>query len=294
MALHILTVANKSKYYYPYLVESVKRHNNNLITLGFNKEWVGFNTKFKLMYHKLEELDDNDIACFVDGFDVICVRDLNELINIFLEIKEREKCSIIAGWDNIRNIFTRITASFYFTKKNNSTIINSGTYIGLVKDIKKFLSFVLNQDDDELADDQILMNTYSELHPKEIYIDINTEIFLTVVKPLQSIKKYTKIKNNIVYSNNNKPFFIHSAGSGYLNEILEELEYSIDYKIEIDLRNNYIKKLLIQFRDIIIKQFDNLLININKNKYDILFGFILFFIISYILIKSLLISIIEI
>jgi hypothetical protein len=289
MKLHILTVANKSKYYYPYLVDSVKRNNSNLITLGFNKEWVGFNTKFKLMYEKLEELDENDIACFVDGFDVICVRDLNELINVFLEIKERQKCSIIAGYDNVRNIFARILASLYFTKKIGSTIINSGTYIGYVKDIKKFLSFVLSQDDDELADDQILMNTYSKLHPNEIYIDIKTEIFLTIVRPLQSIKKFTEIKDNVVYSNNNKPFFIHSAGSGYMNDILEELEYKVDNKIEMDLKDDYIKKLFIQFRDILIKNF---LKNINKYKYDILFGFILFFIISYIFIKSLLISII--
>ena len=38
MKLHTLTVANKSKYYYPYLVDSIKHNNNNLITLGFNKE----------------------------------------------------------------------------------------------------------------------------------------------------------------------------------------------------------------------------------------------------------------
>jgi hypothetical protein len=291
MKLHILTVANKSKYYYQYLVESVKRNNSNLITLGFNKEWVGFNTKFKLMNEELNKLDENDIACFVDGFDVICVRDLNELIDVFLEIKEREKCNIVAGYDNVRNIFTRITASLYFTKKIGSIIINSGTYIGYVKDIKNFLSFVLSQDDDELADDQILMNTYNKLHPNEIYIDINTEIFLTIVRPLQSIKKFTKIKDNVVYSNNNKPFFIHSAGSGYMNDILEELEYDIDNKIEINLKDDYIKKLLVQLRDIIINIFFK---NIDKYKYNILFGFILFFIISYIFIKSLLISFIKV
>jgi hypothetical protein len=57
----------------------------------------------------------------------------------------------------------------------------------------------LNQDNDDLADDQILMNKYNKLHPGEIYIDNKTEIFLTIIKPLQSIKKYTRIENNIVY-----------------------------------------------------------------------------------------------
>jgi hypothetical protein len=291
MKLHILTVANKSKYYYPYLVDTVKRHNSCLITLGFNKKWLGFNIKFKLMYEELNKLNDYDVVCFVDGFDVICVRDLNELIDIFLEIKEREGCNIVVGYDNIRNVFTRNAASLYFTKKIGSTIINSGTYIGYVKDIKNFLSFVLSQDDDELADDQILMNTYNKLHSNEIYIDINTEIFLTIVRPLQSIKKFIEIKDNIVYSNNNKPFFIHAAGSGYMNDILEELGYDIDKQIEIDLKNNFNNKNFNQFiKNNIIK----ILKNIDKYKYDILFGFILFFIISYIFIKSLLISVIKV
>lgn len=284
--LHIITVANKSKYYYPYLVQSVKKNNNKLITLGFNKEWVGFNTKFKLMLNYLEQLKDNDIVCFVDGFDVICTRNLNELTNVFLKIKSREKCKIIAGYDqNVRPFFFKIIASLYFTKDLDSKMINSGTYIGFVKDIKKFLLYVLDNDNSELADDQLLMNSYNKLHPNEIYIDVNTEMFLTIVDPLKSIKKYTTIKKKIVYSNNYKPFFIHSAGSGFMNEIIEELGYKVDNKIEIDLKNDYLKKLLVQFRDIFIK-------NVNKYKYNILFGFIIFFIICYIFIKSLLISVI--
>jgi hypothetical protein len=289
MKLHILTVANKSKYYYPYLVDSVKRNNNSLITLGFNEEWGGFNTKFKLMNEALKEIDENDIVCFVDGFDVICVRDLNKLTDAFLKIKEREGCTIVAGHDYIiKNVFRSIIESLYFTKTFNSTVINSGTYIGYVKDIKTFLSFVLSQDDDELADDQILMNTYSKLHPKEIYIDINVELFFTAYKPLESIKKFTKIKNNIVYCNNNKPFFIHAAGSGYMNDILEELKYDVDKQIEIDLKKNFNKKMYENFFK------NNIIKNVNKYKYDVLFGFILFFIISYILIKSLLISLIKV
>jgi hypothetical protein len=287
MKLHILTVANKSKYYYPYLVDSVKRNNNNLVTLGFNEEWGGLNTKFKLMNDALVEIDENNIVCFVDGFDVICVRDLNKLTNAFLNIKKREKCNIVAGHDNSATIFINTVKSLYFTKKIGSTIINSGTYIGYVKDIKHFLSFVLSQDNDNLADDQILMNTYSKLHPKKIYIDINAEIFLTIIRPLKNIRNYVEIKNNIVYNSNNKPFFIHAAGSGFMNDILEELGYKVDKQLEIDLKNNYNNKNFNQF----IK--NNIIININKYKYNILFGFILFFIISYILVKSRLISIIK-
>jgi hypothetical protein len=272
---YILTVANKSKYYYPYLIKSVNNNNNKLITLGFNKEWIGFNTKFKLMFNAINNFNDDDIICFVDGFDVICVRDLNELTNIFLEIKKREKCNIIVGYDNnVKDIFTKIFASLYFTKKINSTVINSGTYIGFVKDIRKFLSFVLSIDNDELADDQILMNKYNKLNPYEIYIDINTEMFLTIVNPLQSIEKYTEIKEKVVYSNKNKPFFIHAAGSGFMNDILQKLDYKIDTNIELNLKKDFLKKNFIIYRDRFIK-------NINKYKYKILF-IIIFTLLFYI------------
>ena len=69
-----------------------------------------------------------------------------------------------------------------------------------------------------------------------------------------------------------------------MNDILEELGYNIDKQIEVDLKNNYYNKKFNQF-------IEN---NINKYKYNILFGFILFFIISYIFIKSLLISLIKV
>jgi hypothetical protein len=275
--LYILTVANKSKYYYPYLVKSVKKYNNKLITLGFNKEWIGYNTKYKLMFDKLNDFKDDDIICFVDGFDVICVRDLNELTKTFINIKNREKCNIIVGYDNNKKHYLlKLMSSLYFTEKINSIVINSGTYIGYVKDIRKFLLFVLSQDDSDLADDQILMNSYNKLFPNEFYIDINTEIFFTIIKPLHSIKEYINIKNNIVYSNknNNKPFFIHAAACGFLNDILEELNYNIDTNIEINLKKDYFMRFFIMFKNIFI-----------FNKYKILFSFIIFFIILYIFIE---------
>ncbi len=274
--LYILTVANKSKYYYPYLVQSVEKNNNKLITLGFNEKWIGFNTKYKLMFKKLDDFKDDDIVCFVDGFDVICVRDLNELKIDFLNIKNREKCNIIAGYDNVKNKLASIITSFYFSKNINSTVINAGTYIGYVKDIRKFLSFILSQDNnDDLSDDQVLMNSYNKLFPNEIYVDINAEIFLTIGEPLQCLKKYTKIENNIVYSNNiykYKPFFIHAAGSGFLNNILKELNYNIDEHIETDLRKDYFMKLFKLYKNILI-----------KNKYKILFNFILCCYVLYII-----------
>ena len=275
MKLYILTVANTSKYYYPYLVKSVELNNNKLITLGFGKEWKGFNTKFNLMLEELKKYDENDIVCFVDGFDVICTRNLNELKNEFIKIKNRENCKIIVGYDYIPNILIRTIASLYFTKKINTININSGTYIGFVKDILDILKTINNINPEDIADDQILLNKYNEQNPGSIYIDTNFEFFFTIGSPLTNIRKYVKIKDNNVYINNNKPFFIHAAGCGYLDNIIIDLNYDYNDNIKDIIKQNFLNKYISQYTNIIKNYFD-------KNKYYILFKLIIIFIVIYI------------
>ena len=40
----------------------------------------------------LNFLDNIDLVCFVDGYDVVCVRDLNELKDEFLKIQKETNC----------------------------------------------------------------------------------------------------------------------------------------------------------------------------------------------------------
>lgn len=262
--LYIITVATQSKYYFPYLIESVKKNNNKLKVLGFNQEWKGFNWKFNLMKTELNSYKLDDIVCFVDGYDVMCVRDLNLLINEFIKIKQRENCKIIAGFDNVPNKINKIITNLYFTNNINEIVINSGTYIGYVKDILDILNTL---DQDASADDQILLNKYNKNHPGDIFIDINNELFLTVGNALSDIKKYTIIENNTVYGlNKMKPFFIHAAGCGFLDNIIIDLGYKYDHsnKINDQVRNDYLIKMFNLMKNIIIKNF-------NKYKYKILF-----------------------
>jgi hypothetical protein len=156
--LHIITVATHNKYYLPYLIKSVNKY-NKLKILGFGTKWKGFNYKYNLMRQELLKLPKDDIVCFVDGYDVLCVRDLNDMIDSFIEIKNREKCKIIAGYDNVFNKFIKLYTRLYFTKSINKTVINSGTYIGYVEDLLNMLN---SMDKNNLLDDQILLNKYNE------------------------------------------------------------------------------------------------------------------------------------
>ena len=268
MSLHIITVANQNKYYFDYLIESIEKNNGTLTVLGFGMEWKGFVWRFKLMKDHLLKLNKNDIVCFIDGFDVVCVNNINNIITKFNDIINREKCKIITGFDNVPNKFIRLINSIYFSNKVNTKIINAGTYIGTVDDILDiFNSLNLNNLSDNM-DDQVLLNNYYLTHMKDIYIDINAELFLTIGSPLTDLNKFVTIKNNTVYYNNSKPFFIHAAGSGYLDTILKKLNYNLKYDIAKEIKDDYFKKTLK-----IIKQ--NSFNFLNQNKYNILFYIII-------------------
>lgn len=282
MTLHIITVANKNKYYFDYLKESIEKNNGTLTVLGYGMPWKGFVWRFKLMKEYLLKLNKFDIVCFVDGFDVICVNNINRIINKFNSIKEREKCKIITGFDNVPNKFIRLISSIYFSNKVNTTIINAGTYIGTVNDILDIFNLLNLNNLNNNMDDQILLNNYYLTHKKDIYIDINAELFLTIGSPLTDLNKFVSIKNNTVYYNNNTPFFIHAAGSGYLDTILRKLNYNLKYDIAKEIKDDYFKKTLQ-----IIKQ--NSLNFLNQNKYNLLFYIIiiLYFVQSWEMISKL-------
>jgi len=143
--LHIVTVATERQYYFPYLVDSCERNGKKLEILGMGEEWQGFNWKYKKMIDYLKTLPQSDIVCFVDGYDVVCCRDLKEIPTIFYNLKKQHNCRIIFGED--KGVFLYSLNHIYFGKCKEQKI-NSGTYIGLAGDMLTlrtiFIPFIEN------------------------------------------------------------------------------------------------------------------------------------------------------
>ena len=238
--LHIVTVSTESKYYFPYLIESCKKNNIELTVLGFGEKWQGFNWRFNLMREYLVTLPQDDIVCFVDGYDVICLRDLNELKDNFINIKNRTNCKIIVGYDNIMNKIAKFFTLLYFTGE-----INAGTYIGTCKDILDILKNI--SDTDNSSDDQKLLNKYNNENKNIIYIDKEGELFGCRINGFNdsSMHKYYDIKNNNIYilNTNIQPFFIHGPGGQDFSIILDKLNYKHDKKIIDQIRKDTYKKI---------------------------------------------------
>ncbi len=223
--VYIVTVATESDFYYPYLVESCKRHNANLTVLGFGEKWKGFNWKYTKMLEYLKTKKNNDIICFVDGYDVICTRDVDDLGETFIKLKNKYDCKMIVSYDDSE--FTLLN-NIYFGKCDE-ILINSGLYIGFAKDLLEILDNVQKLNPDEIADDQTLLTQYCNLKPSNIQIDISNNLFLSLVRPIKELHDYvTIIDNNVIY-NNKKPYFIHAPAGGYLDKLIIQLGYKHNY-----------------------------------------------------------------
>ena len=235
--LYILSVATEIKFYMPYLIESVKKHGSELIILGKNEKWQGYNWRFKLIYDFILNLQPDDVVCVIDCWDVLCVKNLSLLESKFNEIKEREKCKIIVGHDKVINFFNSIAVGLkYGYCKNRS--INAGTYIGTVKDLSEILLEIYNLNPNDDADDQILLTKYCNLKEKDVYIDVKSEIFITIAYNLNEIDHLLEFKNNQIYYNGSNPFFLHAPGSGFLDNIIKKLGYNYNSD---DIKNNLVK-----------------------------------------------------
>jgi hypothetical protein len=261
--LEIVTISTHSKYYYPSLVSSCKKNKGTLTTLGMGEEWLGYNWRFKKMIEYLKNKSDDTIVCFIDGYDVIVCRDLTELADEFIKLKNKYKCKIIVGCDDYGIIGKKLISNIFYGKcGNNEHNLNAGTYIGYAKDIKDIVTKIYELNPTDSADDQVLMVKYYNQNPGEIHIDHECKLFVALFYPLMNIDNFITIRDNKVYTNENKsmPFFIHAPGNGFLNNIITKLGYEEPDKdvkrkmIYESLKKGYhhIERIIISYKYIIL------------------------------------------
>lgn len=258
--LHIVTVATSSEYYFPYLKESCKNNGKELEILGFGEKWEGFNWRFLKMIEYLKKLPKTDIVCFIDGYDILCIRNLIDFTKVFLDLKLKHNCKIIVGSEDNTNSLMKLTGPLYFGRCNNKSL-NAGTYIGYVEDLLLILSNIYNLNPTNDADDQVLMTKYCNLYPNDIYIDINNELFLTLGYPLYDLYDLVNFNNGVITYNNNNPFFIHAPGYGILDTIVKKLNYDTDDTINIKdkLYKNFFEKKIMLYVNYILS-YENIIL----------------------------------
>jgi hypothetical protein len=251
----LITVVTHDDGYLYWLEKSCKRFNIKLIKLGYGEKWLGFSWRFKLMIDYLKSLDPNELVIFIDAYDVIMLKPLDDIEEYYNNIIKMTNKKIIMSEDKGINTIYEPFNKLYFGSCKDIRI-NAGSYLGKAYDILEILNKLKFNDSD---DDQKLFTTYFNSNPGDVYIDTDNIFFLTRPSQLNNIlnDKHIKIKNNELTYMNSKPFFIHGSSNTYMHELILKLGYKISNK-EIDeiiykYNNTVNKKKIYYIKEIINK-----------------------------------------
>jgi hypothetical protein len=223
--MKLVTTATHSDGYMPYLKKSCERFGDELIVLGWGQKWTGYSFKIQLMNTFLKDLSDDEVVCFIDSFDVIMLRSLKELEESFRVFSKHTGVRLVVGFDRAQSTIIHIGAAIQFGTIHGYHV-NSGTYMGYVKELKHMINNVYK--DDPKLDDQKLLTDYCRSFPNRVYIDNASIFFLTINNPLNNfyIPQLMEVdKNKNLWFRGVKPFFAHGNGNTSMDELIERLGY---------------------------------------------------------------------
>lgn len=232
-----ITVATHNKGYLDVLKQNFETHGETLNILGYGEKWKGFTWKYKLMKDFIQNLPDDEIVIFMDGYDVLFINKEN-IISKFQTFNK----NIIFGVDthpkSTKILYNKIFHNCFIS---NNIDINSGLYMGYVKHLKSLLKKLCHKDvcDDPKMDDQklIIKLSKTDFFKKNVGIDHEKKIFFNMSpKHLLTNKTNFKLTNNKVIINNNEPNFVHGPANTDMDFIVETYGYTNNKKY----RGNYI------------------------------------------------------
>lgn len=225
--MKVITACTDSNYYFPYLKKSCIENNGEFIVLGMGEKWEGYIWKMKKMLEYLKKLDSHEVVCFVDGYDVVCRKNLSDLSERFLKFRSEKKCKIVVGRD--RPFLPKFINDLYFGTYDGMNMC-LGTYIGTSGDILDILERAMKMYPD-MYDDQMLFTKYANEYVGDVIVDSDYIFFETKSFPLRNIKP------------DYDAYFIHGPGCTYLDDILG-LSQSERDKINPQIKKLFIDKVI--------------------------------------------------
>lgn len=188
----------------------------------------------------LRKLPDDEVVCFVDAYDVILVRPLEELEREFRRFAKRTGATVVVGCEKPQWAFLRWAQHAIFGTCGGKPV-NSGTYIGRCKDVHAMIQDMLHLSQALDEDDQVIMTRFCTTHPR-MHVDCDSRFFLTLCSPLQSaLHSCTdiRIRNGMFMFRDRAPFLVHGNGQTNLNDLIIALGYNMSPE-EQDRINAYL------------------------------------------------------
>ncbi len=209
------------------LIKSAEELGFKFDVLGMNTKWMGLGSKVTMFADYLKDVDDNELVLFVDAFDVLLLPDAANIARIFADSFTAAK--VVLGGEKACSPDKSLTPVFPDLDYNKPfQFLNSGSYIGLVKNVKMMLEDVSSDIAEHHAftgaspmalDDQRWFTRYYLRNPGVAQMDVEGVMFHTLhdIEPEElSIKKdeagvVTGLNSNVTGVS---PCLIHGNGGG--------------------------------------------------------------------------------
>ena len=206
--MNIITYSNRIDKL-QYLIESESLFNTNINYVIKQEPWKGNITKIVELAKILDTYNDNDVIIFIDAFDVLINSDKREIVDKF----KSYNCDILVGAE--LNCFpSQFKKKFdeIMPKDLKNKYLNSGGYMGYVKNIKLLLKWMNNNRGDVKSDQHIMNNFFIENYNK-VNIKLDTKSLIFQNMHLISWKEIDfrgcRVYNNVL---NTYPCFVHFNG----------------------------------------------------------------------------------
>lgn len=203
---HIITVASAQDIGLTFLKKSCEYNGLSLKILGMNEPYR--NNIFKLYHMKkyLKTLPENDIVLFVDGYDVLLLADEVEILKRFQELN----VPFVMSCDKHCWPITKLAKEFP-ESPTPFRYLNSGCYIGYVKNLKTILDSLPYGA--HKRSDQALFSLHYLKNPELYTLDYNCKFCLNLHRvQLHEIEIDNENKKIIYLFNNEKPIAIQGNG----------------------------------------------------------------------------------
>jgi hypothetical protein len=264
--MKLITYATHESGYLQALKESSSNNGFELIILGFNTEWKGLNQKFNDIQTYLSgHSNQNEIVCFVDGFDCIVLGSSDEMLEKY---KSRNTDKVLFAADTDSYISTNVYGPI--NKRDEGQLynrLNTGCYIGKVKKILELLVELCIYDEcsNESNDQELLTLHYNKCvdcldldFDRTIFYNLQLDVsvfywqiliafnlYSTLKAPLEN-KYYKLVGDRIVVNNGNYPVILHANGDTNIDLIVEKLGYPVSIKENKDYFTYTIKPSIIK------------------------------------------------
>ena len=147
---HVFTVAtelDKAKK----LIHSCQKNDVELNVLGSDWEWTGGDMtagpgggmKVNLLKPIIQQIDDNDVVMFLDGYDVFVNENISVIINRYLDFRAK----VVFAAEKVCWPDERLAS--LFPEVDGYKYLNSGCFIGVASELKRILEEPIKDSDDD-------------------------------------------------------------------------------------------------------------------------------------------------